>query len=82
MPAFLDLQLPLPDVQTQNRIVRVYSDVGVLQAALTECLDVTGAWGPHRKTEILAFTISQPFLVIGGAHGGRYRKCAFSATRR
>jgi hypothetical protein len=25
MPAFLDLQLPLPDLQTQNRIVRVYN---------------------------------------------------------
>jgi hypothetical protein len=41
MPAFLDLQLPLPDLQTQNRIVRVHGDVSVLQAALAECLEVT-----------------------------------------
>jgi hypothetical protein len=41
MPAFFDLQLPLPDLQTQDRIVRVYSDVGVLRAALAECLKVT-----------------------------------------
>jgi hypothetical protein len=41
MQAFFELQLPLPDLQTQNRIVRVYSDVGVLKAALAECLEGT-----------------------------------------
>jgi hypothetical protein len=41
MQALFELQLPLPDLQTQNRIVRVYSDVGVLKAALAECLEGT-----------------------------------------
>jgi hypothetical protein len=41
IPALFELQLPLPDLQTQNEIVRVYSDVGVLKAALAEYLEVT-----------------------------------------